>query len=361
MTTVRLFASTRKGLFVLESDPERDDWTVTPPALPGWEVSDVCVDDRGDEPRLFAAVGHFVYGSTIHRSDDGGETWTQVEGTPAYAADSGFELNRVWTVVPGRADEPETLYAGVDEAGLFVSRDGGDTWSAMEGLAAHETRPQWFPGNGGLCLHSILVHPTDPDRLWVGISAVGVLRTDDGGDTWTLCNDGLAVAAQDDDYPTLGSCVHRLALDPTDPDRLFQQNHMGVFRSTDGADAWERIDEGLPSQFGFPLVVDPHDPDTLFTFPVAGTEERMAIDGRPAVYRSRDAGDTWERRDDGLPTTSWVSVLRQAMAADALDPTGVYVGTTGGRLFHSADGGDTWATIDVDLPRVNSLTATVVE
>lgn len=358
MTAVRLYAGTRKGLFVLESDPDRTDWTVSGPALAGWEVSDVRVDDRA-ERRLFAGVGHFVYGPTVHRSTDDGASWEQVEASPAYDRDR--ELNQIWTVVPGRVDDPDTVYAGVDEAGLFVSRDGGDTWGEMEGLTNHETVERWFPGKGGLCCHSVLPHPDDPDRLWVGISAVGVFRTDDGGDSWTLVNDGLEVAAPDDDHGTLGSCVHRLVLDPTDPDRLFQQNHLGVYRSTDAGEHWERIDDGLPSTFGFPLVLHPHDPETLFVFPLESDEVRLAIDGRPAVYRSSDAGDTWERCDDGLPTDSWVTVLRHGMATDALDPAGVYVGTTGGRIFHSADAGDSWSPIDGHLPRIHSLTATVVE
>lgn len=358
MTAVRLFAGTRKGLFVLESDADRTDWTVSEPALAGWEVSDVRVDDRG-EHRLFAGVSHFVYGATVHRSTDGGASWEQVESSPAY--DHDRELNRIWTVVPGRVDDPDTVYAGVDEAGLFVSRDGGDTWREIAGLTNHETVERWFPGKGGLCCHSVLPHPADPDRLWVGISAVGVFRTDDGGDSWTLQNDGLEVAAPDDDHETLGSCVHQLVLDPTDPDRLFQQNHLGVYRSTDAGEHWERIDDGLPSTFGFPLVLHPHDPETLFVFPLESDEVRLTIDGRPAVYRSSDAGDTWERCDDGLPTDSWVTVLRQAMATDTLEPAGVYLGTTGGRIFHSADAGDSWAPIDAHLPRIHSLTATVVQ
>jgi photosystem II stability/assembly factor-like uncharacterized protein len=359
MTGVRLYAGTRKGLFVLEADADRSDWTVREPILAGWEVSNVCADERAD--RLFAAVGHFVYGPTIHRSDDGGDRWEQVEASPTYPADADRELNQIWTVEPGRRDDPRTLYAGVDEAGLFVSRDGGDSWAEVEGLSDHDTRAKWFPGKGGLCCHSVLVHPDDPDRLWVGISAVGVFRTDDGGETWSLTNDGLEVVAPDDDHDALGSCVHRLVLDPTDPDRLYQQNHRGVFRSTNAGDTWERIDDGLPSTFGFPILLHPHEPETLYVFPLESDEQRMAIDGEPAVYRSTDAGDTWERCADGLPTRSWITVLRHGLAADSLDPAGLYVGTTGGDVFYSADAGDSWDRIDAHLPRIYSLTATVVE
>ena len=358
MSEVRLYAGTRKGLFVLEADARRERWTAREPALAGWDVSNVCVDGR-EERELFAGVGHFVYGPTVHRSTDDGHSWEQVGSSPAYAG--GRELNQVWTVVPGRADDPGTLYAGVDEAGLFVSRDGGDTWDEVAGLTDHETVDRWFPGKGGLCCHSVLVHPTDPDRLWVGISAVGVFRTDDGGDSWTLKNDGLEVVAPDEDHEGLGSCVHRLVLDPHDPDRLYQQNHRGTFRSTDAGDAWERIDGGLPSTFGFPLVLHPREPGTLYVFPLESDERRLAIDGRPAVYRSTDAGATWERLDGGWPADSWVTVLRHGMAVDVLEPAGVYVGTTGGRVLHSADAGDSWRPLDVHLPRINSLTVAVVD
>lgn len=358
MPRVSLLAGTRKGAFVLESDADRDEWTVHGPHLAGWKIADLYYDRPAE--RLYAAVGHFVYGSTVQWSDDLGKNWEQAAESPAYPEESDRELNQVWTIVPSPHD-PDTLYAGVDEAGLFVSRDRGDTWSAVSGLNDHGTRDQWFPGKGGLCLHSILVDPDDPDRMWVGISAVGVFRTVDGGDTWTLQNDGLELVDQDLAEGPVGSCVHRVVLDPTDPDRLFQQNHRGVFRSADGADTWERIDEGLPSTFGFPMVVHPSDPGTLYTVPLESDERRMAIDGRPAVYRSSDAGTSWERIVTGLPGRAWVTVLRQAMAVDTLDPAGVYVGTTGGDVYASNDAGDSWTPIDCRLPRIFSLNAVVLE
>lgn len=360
MSSVRLFAATRKGLFVLETDEARETWSVREPRLGGWEVQDVCYDGRDGE-RFFAGVSHAVYGPTVHRSDDGGHTWEQVERSPSFATDSDREVTRVWTVVTGADDDPETLFAGVAEAGLFVSNDGGATWSEVTGLSAHETRPRWQPGAGGLCCHSVLVHPDDPDRIWVGISAVGVLRTDDSGGTWTLCNDGLEVAAPDEAHDDLGSCVHRLTLDPTDPDRLYQQNHRGVYRSTDAGESWIRLDDGLPSTFGFPLVLHPREPATIYTFPLESDERRIAPRGRPAVYRSTDAGETWTARTYGLPDDAWVTVLRHAMTVDDLEPAGVYVGTTGGSIFHSADAGDTWATVDCHLPRINGLTAVVAD
>ncbi|WP_435361172.1 WD40/YVTN/BNR-like repeat-containing protein [Haloarchaeobius sp. DFWS5] len=360
MTEVVLMVGTRKGAFFLESDDDRTDWSVRGPKLKGWEVSDLLYDDR-DTPRLFAAMGHFVYGPAIHRSDDFGDTWEQVAQSPAYAEDSDFELNQVWCLEPGREQDPDVLYAGVDEAGLFVSRDGGDTWDHVEGLAGHETRDRWYPGNGGLCCHSVLTDPEDPDRLWVGISAVGVFRTDDGGESWTLATDGLEFVTDEDDHGGVGSCVHSLAQDPSDPERIVQQNHMGVFRTTDGGDQWEAIGDALPSSFGFPIEMHPTDPDTFFTFPLESDEYRIAEGGEPAIYRTTDGGDSWDRCADGLPTDSWVTVLRQSMAVDSLDPAGIYVGTTGGSIFYSRDGGDSWAEIDCHLPRITSVSAVVVE
>lgn len=359
MSRVSLFAGTRKGLFVLESNDDRTGWSVREPALRGWRVSNVAADHRA-ESKLFAAVNHFVYGPTVHVSTDDGRSWEQVSASPAYGEGADHEVNEVWTVVPGSADDPELVYAGVDEAGLFASRDGGDTWSVLEGLSDHETRERWMPGAGGLCCHSVLVSPRDPDRLWAGISAVGVFRSDDGGETWTLKNDGLATVDPDPDPEAddaLGSCVHRLVLDPDHPDRLYQQNHVGVFRSTDAADSWERIDDDLPSTFGFPMVLHPRDRETLYTFPLESDEHRMAAGGAPAVYRTTDAGDSWHRLDDGLPTDRWVTVLRHGMATDDRSPAGVYAGTTGGSIFYSADDGETWGEIDCELPRILSLTA----
>ena len=362
MGSVLVMVGTRKGAFFLESDEDRTEWTVRGPVLKGWEVSDLVLDPRPEaECRLFAAVGHFVYGPTIHRSDDFGETWEQVEGTPAYPAGADRELEQVWRVEPGRADEPDVLYAGVADAGLFVSRDGGEHWAAVPGLNDHETRPDWMPGAGGLCCHSIVTDPGDPDRMWVGISAVGVFRTDDGGETWRPRNAGVEVVDPDLADGEVGSCVHGLVGDPTDPDRLFQQNHRGVFRSTDAGDAWEPIQDGLPSTFGFPVEMHPHDPDVLYTVPLESDEYRTAIDGQPAVFRTTDGGASWTGHAAGLPADSWITVLRQALAVDDLDPAGVYVGTTGGRVFHSRDEGETWDAIDCHLPRILSLRAAVVE
>ena len=366
MSSVTLLAGTRKGAFLVESDGDRTEWTVRGPLLKGWEVSDLVLDLRdgagdGAPGRLHAAVGHVVYGPTIHRSDDFGETWEQVEGTPAYPEDAERELDQVWRIEPGRADEPDTLYAGVAEAGLFVSRDGGDTWDEVPGLNEHGTRPDWMPGAGGLCCHTILHDPNDADRMWVGISAVGVFRTDDGGESWQPKNTGVEVVDPDLAEGGVGSCVHGLVLDPTDPGRLYQQNHRGVYRSTDAGDTWEPAGDGLPSTFGFPIAMHPRDPETLYTVPLESDEYRMSLDGQPAVYRTTDGGDSWTGHTEGFPEDSWLTVLRQAMTVDDLDPAGVYVGTTGGRIFSSRDEGETWAAIDCHLPRIFSLRAVVVD
>lgn len=328
MSRISLLVGTRKGAFVLESDEDREDWRVSGPNLKGWKVPTLHYDRAIG--RLFAGVGHFVYGPTIQRSDDFGATWEQATATPSFADDGGRDLNQIWTVVGGGPAAPETLYAGVDEAALFASTDAGDTWTEVAGLQDHPTGDDWAPGKGGLCLHSICPDPGDPDRLWVGISAVGVFRTEDGGETWTLQNDGLEVVAPDDEFERIGSCVHRLVMDPTDPERLYQQNHRGVYRTSDAAETWKRVDEGLPSTVGFPMVTHPTEPTTLYTVPLESDEHRMAVDGRPAVYRTADAGDTWTRLDAGLPERAWVTVLRQAMTVDSCEVPGIYIGTTGG-------------------------------
>lgn len=360
MSRLLLLVGTRKGAFVLEADGDRDGFSVLTHSLEGWEVSDLRYDPR-DGGRLLAGVGRFMAEPGVRRSADLGGAWAAATNPPAYPDGPDREVERVWTVVPGRADEPGTLYAGVDEAGLFVSRDGGDSWDEVAGLNDHPTRGEWVPGTGGLCLHSILLDPADPDRMWVGISAVGVFRTDDGGGTWALCNDGLEVIVPGEADEPVGSCVHRVVLDPADPDRLYQQNHLGVYRSTDGADSWERVDDGLPSSFGFPIVMHPRDASTLYTFPLESDGHRVAIDGRPAVYRTTDAGESWARLDDGLPGRAWVTVLRQAMAVDDRDPAGIYFGTTGGEVFTSRDAGDSWGRIDCRLPRITSLEAVTIE
>ncbi|MEM8932971.1 MAG: exo-alpha-sialidase [Acidobacteriota bacterium] len=360
MHDVLVMIGTRKGAFFLWSDRERQTWRVDGPLLKGWDVSCLEVDRRG-EPTLYAGVGHYVYGATIHRSTDWGATWTQLEARPTYAEGSGATLERIWSITPGRPTEPDVLYAGIADAGLFRSTDHGESWQGFDGLNQHATRSSWGPGAGGLCCHTVLLDPDNLDRLWVGISAVGAFRSDDGGATWQLKTDGLSIVSPSEEHAGVGSCVHRMVLDPEQPDHLFQQNHQGVYRSTDGGDRWQAIETGLPSRFGFPMVMHPRDGRTLYTVPLESDEYRMAIDGRLAVYRTRDAGDSWSACRDGLPEHCYQGVLRGAMSVDTLDPCGVYLGTTGGEVYWSADEGDTWQAIPCRLPRIGSVTAVVLE
>jgi len=356
MSTLKLFIGTVKGLFILSSDSSRKDWHIEGPILKGWQVFHVAADPRNND-ELFASVGNFVYGAVIMRSRDGGKNWEQIKNGPAYAEGSVSTLKDIWYVAPGHESEPNTLFAGVSEAGIFVSRDGGDNWQEMKGLSEHETRGEWVGGLGGLCCHTIQVHPDNPKRIWVAISAVGVFRSDDGGETWQVKNDGLHIIIPTKEHQQIGSCVHKLVMDPTNPDRLFQQNHRGVFRSLDGGDSWSRIENGLPGTFGFPMVMNPHHPDWLYTVPQESDEFRFAKDGKLAVYRTKDAGENWEEIRTGLPENSYVGVLRGAMTTDSISSkAGIYFGTTGGLVFYSRDDGDSWEQMPFLLPRISSLT-----
>lgn len=342
MTVVTLIG-TVKGLFVLRSN-DRARWQIAGPHFKGWKVGTVA---RSGDGGWLAGTASDIYGASLHRSRDLAH-WRQIEYPPAYDADSGRKLRQIWTI--HRADD--TLYAGVDEAGLFRSDDHGQTWSHIEGLARHPTRSSWFPGAGGLCLHAILVDPNDPQRIWVGISAVGVFRTANGGRTWTACNNNVPVVIEDKDHSEIGYCVHALAADPTNPDRIYRQDHRGMFRTDDGGDTWEPIQNGLPSSFGFPLCRDAAS-GALYCVPLESDEYRVPPAGRFAVYRSRDDGQRWEPLTSGLPAEhAYFGVLRGAMDVDHLDPCGVYLGTTSGDVFVSADGGEHFTPMTCRLPRV---------
>lgn len=353
---VRLLVGTGKGAFFYTSDEGRRNWKVAGPYLHGWSVYSLHGENTPGK-RVFAGTGHYVYGATIRYTDDLGETWTQVENGPTYSPDSGFALKQIWQIVPGHSSEPGTLYAGVDEAGLFVSRDGGTNWSEVSALTQHPTRPNWMPGNGGLCLHTILVDPINPKRIWVAISAVGVFRTEDGGDTWALCNSGLPgipTGSRDED---VCHCVHKIVLDPLNSDTLYMQFHGGVLRSTNGATSWQAIEHGLPGNFGFPMAVTRA--GNLFIAPLED-EPRTFFDGRMRVFRSANGGTDWSPLDKGLPgEPSYVGVLRDAMDADGLEPAGVYFGTTMGELFYSASNGDEWERLPGFLPRIHTVKAWV--
>jgi photosystem II stability/assembly factor-like uncharacterized protein len=350
---VLVLVGTRKGLFLLSGDESRRDWKLDGPFLTGWSVFHAVRDPR--DGALLAASNNEVYGATVHRSEDGGRTWTHAEelGLPE---DSGLKLEKTWHVEPGRADETGRLWLGAAPGVLFRSDDGGSTWQVNEGLLRHPTREQWNPGAGGMCCHSIQLDPDEPSRMYIGISAAGVFRSEDGGESWTPANKGTAADFLPDPFPELGQCVHKVLLHPAQTDRLWQQNHCGVYRSDDRGESWERLEEnGLPSGFGFPLALYHRDPDVAYVIPEEGAENRVTPDGRLGVYRTRDAGASWELASNGLPDPAWAAVLREGLASDRLDPVGIYFGTQSGSVFATADGGDGWTQIASQLPPILSV------
>lgn len=378
---VLLLVGTRKGAFVLTAGTERRRWQVQAPAFAGTPVYHLTAARQASgELALYAAVNSLIWGADVAVSRDLGRTWESL-GRPKYAPEMGLSVERVWHLTPGV--EPGTLYAGVEPAGLFVSRDGGKTWEGLDGLNKHESRGKWAPGNGGLCLHTILVDPSNPRRMWIGISAAGVFRTDDAGKTWAPANRGTRADYLPEVYPELGQCVHKIALHPSRPDVLFQQSHCGVYRTKDGGRQWEELRAGLPlapslfptgemngatpemkpgqpATFGFPVAVHPRDPDTVYLVPLESSENRVPHQARPGVYRSTDGGETWEPRRRGLPQRAYFTVLRDGLTVDTLEPAGVYVGTEAGTVFASRDEGDSWYVLARDLPPVLSVTALVV-
>ena len=350
---VLILAGTRKGLFLLRSDDGRRSWQLEGPLLTGWSVYHAMLDPR--DGVLYAAANNFVYGATVQRSNDLGKTWERAEnlGLPE---ESGLSLAAAWHVEPGHESEPETLWLGGDPGVLFRTDDGGSSWEPVLGLLEHPTRERWQPGAGGMCCHSIQLDPTDPERLYVGISAAGTFRTDDGGETWTPANANVAADFLPENYPEVGQCVHKLLLHPARPDRLWQQNHCGVYRSDDRGDTWERLDgNGLPSAFGFGLALDPRDPDVAYVVPEEGAENRVTCNGRLGVYRTADGGASWELSSSGLPEPAWLAVLREGMAFDRLDPLGLYLGTQAGSIHVSPTGGADWTEAARNLPPILSV------
>ncbi|QDU62601.1 BNR/Asp-box repeat protein [Planctomycetes bacterium Pan216] len=342
--SARVFVGTAKGAFLLTSDHSRQDWTIEGPLFPGWKVTSATRTPRGT---FLAGTGSFVYGATLHQSDDL-KNWKQIEGGPSYSKESGRAIKEIWTI---DATEERTL-VGVDEAGLFLGDAEAKSWKPLGGLNDHPTREAWQPGFGGLCAHSIVRDPNNTERLWCGISAVGVFRSDDGGESWRPKNVGIPVILEDKVHKEVGFCVHGLAIDPDDGNMLYRQDHLGMFRSRDAGDTWERNEEGLPSGFGFPIALD-RTTRHLFAVPLKSDEYRFPADGHFRVYRSRDRGDTWEPLANGLPSEHcYAGVLRGALAVDHLDPCGVYVGTTSGSVHLSGDGGDSWRTLPCTLPRI---------
>lgn len=350
--TVLLLVGTAKGVFIAESDGDRSDWEVRGPYAKGWKAYSVTADTRGGKPVLWAGLASDVYGPHLQRSDDLGRTWVAVDSGPRFADGGPRKLRQIWALQPGPGDG--TLYAGVAEAALFESRDGGATWTLNQGLEQHPTRERWAPGAGGLCLHTVLLDPKNPKRQFVGISAVGMLRSDDGGRSWQVRNEGVKPVALEESpkYPEIGRCLHKMVQDPQNPNHLYQQNHTGVYRTRDAGDHWERIENGLPSNFGFPIVMHPRDSRTLYVIPQESDEFRLFNDGRVGVYRTRSGGDSWHAVGRGLPADNYAGVLRDAFGADSLDPAGLYFGTSSGQLFASADEGESWRLLPAQFPRI---------
>lgn len=346
---VALLLGTRKGAFIVK-EGSGGTWQVSEPMCETWPIHHLTWDAHSNA--LLAGGGSPWYGAAVWRSADFGETWTHSSEGLNYG-DDGPKLESIWNVTPVDG----AIYAGVQPAGLFRSDDDGQTWTHVAGLREHPSRPEWQPGAGGLILHSIVPHPTDRDRMWVGISAVGAFETRDGGATWETRNRGVRADFVPGPPPDFGQCVHKMGLNPARPEVLFQQNHCGVYRSDDGGAQWTDITPGLPSQFGFPLALHPHDPHTLYVMPLNGDDKgRTMPDGRLSVWRSRDDGATWQRKDAGLPHhDAHVGVLREAMATDRGDPAGIYFGTSTGQLFGSRDEGDSWQLIADYLPSIWSV------
>ncbi|MCA9244485.1 MAG: hypothetical protein KDA32_11050 [Phycisphaerales bacterium] len=344
---VVLVVGTAKGGFVCRSD-DRLNWDIEGPFLKGWGVTAAARGPAGD---WLVGTTSFVYGAAIHRSDDLRE-FAQAKQGPAYSEDSGVKLEQIWKIVT----HGKRAYAGVAQAGLFVSDDNGDTWQPVNGLNQHPTRAGWMPGAGGLCCHAILFDPKNPLRMWVGISAVGVFRSDDGGKTWQPKNAGVKCILEDKDHKDIGFCVHGLVADPADANRIYRQDHSGMYRSSDGGDTWTRNETGLSSRFGFPIAIDPHT-KALFVAPLESDEFRLPVNGQLQIFRSTDNGDSWHALFDGLPQKhAYGAVMRGALGVDGMDPCGVYFGTTAGEIFASHDRGESWHALPCRLPRVHSVT-----
>ena len=359
---VLVLVGTTKGAFLLRSNAARKRWEVGGPHFPGQAIHAMLLDSRGGRRRLVAGGSSDHWGPVLHTSDDFGASWSNPERAPvSFPEDTGATLARIWQLVPGREDEPGTLYCGVEPAALFESRDGGDTWSLVRGLWDHAHRPQWQPGGGGLCLHTIIPDPVHRARMFVAISTGGVYRTDDGGATWQARNHGVRAPFLPGPHPEFGQCVHKIVQHPTFPERLFLQNHWGLYRSEDAGDSWQDIANGVPSDFGFAMTMHPHDPETVYIVPIESDTFRCTPEGRLRVYRTRDAGGSWEALARGLPQQNALeTILRDGMSADPLNPAGVYFGTRSGKVFGSPDGGASWSALVEGLPPVLCVKATVV-
>ncbi len=365
MAHVRVLVGTRKGAFILTSDGKREKWEVNGPFFGGWEIYHL-KGSPVDPNRIYASQSSGWFGQLIQRSNDGGKTWEPVDNKFVYDGVPGthqwydgtphpWEFKRVWHLEPSLSD-PDAVYAGVEDAALFKSTDGGKSWNELSGLRKHGTGANWTPGAGGMCLHTILIDPVDPRRIFIAISAAGAFRTDDGGQTWKPINRGLRSNHIPDPTAEVGHCVHRIAAHRSRPNVLFMQKHWDVMRSDDAGDSWHEVSGNLPTDFGFTIDVHAHEPETIFVVPIKSDSEHYPLDGKLQVFRSRTGGNDWEPLSNGLPQENcYVNVLRDAMAIDSLDECGVYFGTTGGQVYASADSGDHWTPIVRDLPPVVSV------
>ncbi len=386
MSKVRVLVGTHKGAFILESDGKRQNWSVSGPLFAGWEVYHM-KGSPADPNRIFASQTSSWSGQVIQRSSDGGRTWEtpggglgkSPQGWPIgesnkfvydTSAETGapltthqfydgtqhpWEFKRVWHLEPSLTD-PETVYAGIEDAAIFRSTDGARSWQEMPGLRGHGTGPYWQPGAGGMCLHTIILDRSDPGRMYIAISAAGAFRTDDGGQTWKPINRGLRSQFLPDQDSEVGHCVHHVTMHPSRPDVLFMQKHWDVMRSDDAGDNWREVSGNLPTDFGFVIDVHAHEPETIYVVPIKSDAEHFPPEGKLRVYRSRSGGNEWEALTNGLPQSDcYVNVLRDAMSIDSLDSCGVYFGTTGGQVYCSPDAGDTWSPIVRDLPAVLSV------
>jgi photosystem II stability/assembly factor-like uncharacterized protein len=364
-TGVRVLVGTRKGAFILTSDGKREKWDVSGPHFAGWEIYHL-KGSPVDSNRLYASQSSGWFGQLIQRSNDGGKTWEPMDNKFVYDGVPGthqwydgtphpWEFKRVWHIEPSLTD-PDTVYAGIEDAALFRSTDGGKSWGELSGLRGHGSGPRWQPGAGGMCLHTIVLDPSAPGRIFIAISAAGAFRTDDGGATWRPINQGLRSEHIPDPTAEVGHCVHRIAMHPSRPGVLFMQKHWDVMRSDNAGDSWREVSGNLPTDFGFVIDVHAHEPETIYVVPIKSDSEHFPLDGKLRVYRSRSGGNDWEPLSKGLPQSDcYVNVLRDAMAVDSLDSCGIYFGTTGGQVYASADAGDSWAPIVRDLPAVLSV------
>jgi photosystem II stability/assembly factor-like uncharacterized protein len=392
MSKVRVLVGTHKGAFVIESDGKRQNWNVSGPIFAGWEIYHM-KGSPADPNRIYASQTSGWFGQIIQRSNDGGKTWeapgggmtTSQQGWPQgesnkFVYDTSpetgkpltthqwydgtqhpWEFKRVWHLEPSLTD-PDTVYAGVEDAGLFRSTDGGRSWQELSGLRGHGTGPKWQPGAGGLCLHTIILDPSDPQRIVTAISAAGAFRTDDGGKTWKPINRGLKSQYIPDPTAEIGHCVHHIAMNGNRPGVLFMQKHWDVMRSDNAGDSWQEVSGNLPTDFGFAIDVHAHEPETVYVVPIKSDSEHYPLEGKLRVYRSRTGGNEWEELTKGLPQSNcFVNVLRDAMAVDSLDSCGIYFGTTGGQVYGSADAGETWSPIVRDLPAVFSVEVQTIQ